>query len=174
MAKSDSAGKASFPCQISETHRLACPPKEIPLSKRGVGQRKSIPGGFLETSRHSYSTEPIVYVEQAMNKRGLRWKFGTYSPLCSLPARHKHGKSARALLAEVGHPLARTLDSATLLSAHHYSLTVISAARQRDMRPTSMSRLAASPLKGIVSLQGRKRSQQAWAKMAASVKMRYL
>lgn len=33
MAKSSSSGKASFPCRMLETHRLAYPPKGISLSK---------------------------------------------------------------------------------------------------------------------------------------------
>ena len=56
------------------------------------------------------------------------------------PAGKRSGSSSRKQAIHL-----HRLDSATLLSAYR-SLTVISAARQRSMRPARMSRLAASPL----------------------------
>ena len=59
------------------------------------------------------------------------------------PAGKRSGSSSRKQAIHL-----HRLDSATLLSAYR-SLTVISAARQRSMRPAHMSRLAASPLADI-------------------------
>ena len=66
------------------------------------------------------------------------------------------------------------LDSATLLSAYR-SLSVISAARQRSMRPARMSHLAASPLADIANPpHGRKTFATTMDHAEARVKTRYL
>ena len=61
------------------------------------------------------------------------------------PAGKRSGSSSRKRTIRL-----HRLDSATLLSAYR-SLTVISAARQRSMRPARMSHLAASPLADIAN-----------------------
>lgn len=73
------------------------------------------------------------------------------------PAGKRSGSSSRKQAIHL-----HRLDSATLLSAYR-SLTVISAARQRSMRPARMSRLAASPLADNANppMAG-KRSRQPW------------
>ena len=71
------------------------------------------------------------------------------------PAGKRSGSSSRKQAIHL-----HRLDFATLLSVYR-SLTVISAAGQRSMRPAHMSRLAASPLADVAKPPDRKRLRQA-------------
>ena len=84
------------------------------------------------------------------------------------PAGKRSGSSSRKQAIHL-----RRLDSATLLSTYR-SLTVISAARQRSMRPAHMSRLAASPLADNANPHGRKTFATTMDYAEARVKTRSL
>lgn len=75
MAKSSSSGKASFPCRMLETHRLAYPPREYRFrNQSGTGHPRA-GSSTLQTIRSSdhFSKGDIILMASRMSYRSFIW-----------------------------------------------------------------------------------------------------
>ena len=88
MAKSGSSGKASFPCRMLETHRLAYPPpREYRFrSQSGTGHPRAR-SSTLQTIRPSdhFSKGDIILMASRMSYRSFIWSTRLFDSVESTP-----------------------------------------------------------------------------------------